>query len=194
MKNRLASLIIGLALLIGSDMARSATLMWVNIADGDWNNPVNSSPNQVPGNGDNVIITQSGTYTVTDNCAMPWTNDLFLHHRRRTESWVSGNFQKNFCAAGDDHIPLNSSGIVVARHEPAPRVIFLNIATARGPPRSGDQSLYLLHNPLDRPATHFRPAPLRSKFHFHDLTSLLVSILETTQPPPIHVANEGVQI
>ena len=89
---------------------------------------------------------------------------------------------------------LNSSGIVVARHEPAPRVIFLNIATARGPPRSGDQSLYLLHNPLDRPATHFRPAPLRSEFHFHDLTSLLVSILETTQPPPIHVANEGVQI
>ena len=53
-------------LMLGSGTARSATLTWINAAGGDWNNTNNWSPNQVPATGDSVIITQNGTYTVTN--------------------------------------------------------------------------------------------------------------------------------
>jgi len=43
MKNNLNSLVIGLALLIGSNMARSATLAWINPAGCDWNDSNNWS-------------------------------------------------------------------------------------------------------------------------------------------------------
>ena len=47
-------------------VARSATLTWINPAGGDWNSTNNWSPGQVPASGDNVVITQNGTYTVTN--------------------------------------------------------------------------------------------------------------------------------
>ena len=47
-------------------VARSATLTWINPAGGDWNSTNNWSPGQAPASGDNVVITQNGTYTVTN--------------------------------------------------------------------------------------------------------------------------------
>ena len=52
--------------IIGSGIAKSATITWANTNGGDWNIATNWSPNQVPANGDDVIITNSGTYTVTN--------------------------------------------------------------------------------------------------------------------------------
>ncbi|HEY5040676.1 MAG TPA: hypothetical protein VIK53_01595 [Verrucomicrobiae bacterium] len=133
----------------------------------------NWSPNQVqaPASGDDVIIPNSGAYTVTCECAMPPINDLLCHHRRQTRSRFDNNFQNDFTVTRIGHIPLNSSGIVIASSEVAQPVMFLNTATARGPPWSGDQSLYLSDNALDRPAPHFSTDPLPSEFHFHDSSS-----------------------
>jgi hypothetical protein len=133
----------------------------------------NGSPNQgqAPASGDDVIIPNSGAYTVTDNFAMTPANGLLRHHRIRTRGRFHSNLQKDFTVAHNGHIPLNLSGIVIASSEVAQPVMFLNTATARGPPWSGDQSLYLFDNALDRPAPHFCPAPLLSEIQFHDSTS-----------------------
>ena len=45
----------------------AADIVWTNLAGGNWNNPTNWSPNQVPGATDNALITNAGTYTVTLN-------------------------------------------------------------------------------------------------------------------------------
>jgi hypothetical protein len=52
--------------LIGCGVGKSTTLSWANTNGGDWNIATNWTPNQVPVSGDNVIITNSGTYTVTN--------------------------------------------------------------------------------------------------------------------------------
>ena len=59
---------IGLFLFIvvlGSHLAHSATITWTNTSGGNWSVAANWSPNQVPTNTDNVLITTPGTYTVT---------------------------------------------------------------------------------------------------------------------------------
>jgi hypothetical protein len=45
----------------------AATLVWTNMAGGDWSTAVNWSPNQVPGPMDEAAITNTGTYTVTSS-------------------------------------------------------------------------------------------------------------------------------
>ena len=133
----------------------------------------NWSPNQVPACGDHVIVRNSGTCTVTGNCAMPRINGLLCHHRRRIGSQFDNNFQNDFTVTRHGHIPLNSSGIIVAEHDAAQPVMFVNTATARGPPWSDDQSLYLFDNALNHPVpSHFSAAPLLSEFQFHDSSSV----------------------
>jgi hypothetical protein len=133
----------------------------------------NWSCNQAPASGDKITVPNSGTWTGTDICAMTRINDLLRHHRRRIGSRFASNFQKDFTVTRDGHIPLDSSGIIVDEHGAAPTLIFLNTATARGPPWSGDQSLYLSDNVLNRPApSHFSAAPLLSEFQFHDSSSV----------------------
>ncbi|HEU5396671.1 MAG TPA: hypothetical protein VFV81_05850, partial [Verrucomicrobiae bacterium] len=50
--------------------ADAATIVWTNTAGGDWSNPLNWSPNYVPGqlnalsSSDDVLITNAGTYRV----------------------------------------------------------------------------------------------------------------------------------
>jgi len=127
--------------------------------------------NQATASGDHVIVPSIGTCTATDECAMPPINDVLCHHRIRIRSRFDTNFQNDFTVAHNGHIPLNSSGIVAAKCEATQPVIFLNTATARGPPWSDDQSLYLSDNALDRPAPRFRPASLLSEFHFLDSSS-----------------------
>jgi len=51
---------------VGVGIAKSATITWANTNGGDWNIATNWSPNQVPVSGDDVIITNSGTYSVTN--------------------------------------------------------------------------------------------------------------------------------
>lgn len=44
--------------------ATAALISWTNIAGGSWFNPLNWSPNSVPGSSDAAFITNNGTYTV----------------------------------------------------------------------------------------------------------------------------------
>jgi hypothetical protein len=44
--------------------ADAAPITWTNANGGNWSAAVNWSPNQVPGNSDDAIITNAGTYTV----------------------------------------------------------------------------------------------------------------------------------
>jgi Putative Ig domain len=53
-------------LLTGIIQCRAGTITWTNTAGGDWNVVTNWSPNQVPVNGDDVIITNSGSYGITN--------------------------------------------------------------------------------------------------------------------------------
>jgi hypothetical protein len=45
--------------------AHATVFVWTNHASGNWSNPTNWSPNEVPGSSDTAIITNSGAYTVT---------------------------------------------------------------------------------------------------------------------------------
>ena len=121
---------------------------------------------QAPASGDKTIVRNSSADSGTDKFAMTPANDFWCHHRIRTRGRFAGNFQKDFTVTRDGHIPRHSSGIIVDEQWAAPSVIFLNTATARGPPCSGDQSLYLSDNALNHPAPHF----------LHRLASLRVSL------------------
>ena len=67
----------------GTMQCRAATVTWANTNGGDWNVATNWSPAQVPVSGDDVIITNSGTYTITnasnvtlDNLILGGTNGM----------------------------------------------------------------------------------------------------------------------
>jgi fibronectin-binding autotransporter adhesin len=64
MKTHIAKLSAVLALLAFASAAHSATITWTNPVGGNWSDAANWSPNQVPTNTDNVLITTPGTYTV----------------------------------------------------------------------------------------------------------------------------------
>ena len=51
-------------LLTVGNLANAATITWTNTSGGNWSVTNNWSPNQVPTNTDNVLITVPGTYTV----------------------------------------------------------------------------------------------------------------------------------
>jgi len=62
MKNYLSIII--LSFLAASNIVRASTIIWTNTAGGGWNEAVNWSPNQVPGSGDTVLVTNDATFTV----------------------------------------------------------------------------------------------------------------------------------
>lgn len=159
MNNKINSLIVGVALLTSSDIARSATLTWVKPALGDGNHTSNRMPQQVSGNGDHNIITQHAQYTLTDSWTVPRINDLLSHHRIRARSQFGSHFQNDFSVAHEYNIPRNSSSIVVTTRDAAHLVVFFNAAAVRGPPQSSDQSLYLFDNAPDNPVLHLCNAP-----------------------------------
>ena len=61
---------------LGSHLAHSATITWTNTSGGFWSDATNWSPNQVPGNTDNALITTPGTYTVTLDLAPNFQNTV----------------------------------------------------------------------------------------------------------------------
>jgi hypothetical protein len=64
MKTHIAKLSAVLALLAIASAAHSATITWTNTSGGNWSDAANWSPNQVPTNTDNVLITTPDTYTI----------------------------------------------------------------------------------------------------------------------------------
>ncbi len=44
---------------------RGASVLWTNVAGGNWSVPGNWQPNGLPGQGDDVFITNAGTYTIS---------------------------------------------------------------------------------------------------------------------------------
>jgi hypothetical protein len=53
---------------------RPATLVWTNTAGGDWSQPANWQPNQVPGPADSAFIAAPGSYTVNVDVSATVTN------------------------------------------------------------------------------------------------------------------------
>ena len=94
-------------------------------------------------------------------------HDLLQHYRIRTGRRFNSNFQNDFAVACNCPIPLNASGIVAAKHEAVPPVMFLSAAIARGPPWSGNQNLYVSDDTPVLPAPRFCTAPLLSEFQLH---------------------------
>lgn len=139
--------------------AHTTAITCTNDAGAIWNGDNNKLPNQAPASGDRGIVSNCGGCSATYYFATPPANDLLCHHRRRTGSRFAGNFQNDFTFAQNGCLTRNSSGIIVSENGAAPPVIFLNTATARGPPRSGGQNLYLSDSALNRPAPHFSTSP-----------------------------------
>jgi Tol biopolymer transport system component len=50
---------------VGATAAAGLTVSWSNAAGGDWSDPANWTPNQVPGAGDTAVIVLDGVYTVS---------------------------------------------------------------------------------------------------------------------------------
>jgi len=63
-RHTLAFVLFLITIALGSLLAHSATITWVNTAGGNWSDAANWSPNQVPTNTDTALITTPGTYTV----------------------------------------------------------------------------------------------------------------------------------
>jgi hypothetical protein len=61
---------------LGNHLAHCATITWTNTSGGFWSDATNWSPNQVPGNTDNALITTPGTYTVTLDLAPNFENPV----------------------------------------------------------------------------------------------------------------------
>ena len=64
--NKTAGFVFAVIVFFVATLAQAAGLNWTNTLGGDWNNALNWSPNQVPATGDDIIITNSGTYTITN--------------------------------------------------------------------------------------------------------------------------------
>ena len=60
----LAAQLGAILILITTSWADGAVLTWTNISGGNWSNPANWSPHQVPTNVDTALITLPGTYVV----------------------------------------------------------------------------------------------------------------------------------
>ena len=65
-----------LALLAPGHQAHCATITWTNTSGGNWSVAANWSPNQVPANTNDVLITTPGTYTVTLDLAPNFFNTV----------------------------------------------------------------------------------------------------------------------
>src|SRR5690242_15169777 len=60
-------IVVCLQALMGFTVADGAVVTWTNTSGGNWYVATNWSPNQVPGPGDDAVITASGLYAVTLN-------------------------------------------------------------------------------------------------------------------------------
>ncbi len=69
MPSRLAMLFGLLVSVAGAGVTRAADIQWVNDAGGNWADPGNWSPAQVPAVDDRALITLAGTYSVTISSA-----------------------------------------------------------------------------------------------------------------------------
>ena len=65
-----------LGLLALGHLAHCATITWTNTSGGNWSVAANWSPNQVPANTNNALITTPGTYTVTLDLAPDFFNTV----------------------------------------------------------------------------------------------------------------------
>ena len=68
----------------GIAQCRAGTITWTNTAGGNWSASTNWSANQVPVSGDNVVITNAGTYIFTNlSPSMPFqfTNNVTFTNR-----------------------------------------------------------------------------------------------------------------
>src|SRR6266446_5434827 len=95
----IAVLSVGVA--IGSD------IVWSSSSGGNWGVAGNWSPNQVPGAGDNVFITNSGTYTVTMNVGAS-IGSLILGGASGTQTLLLSGFPLNLAMPS----MVNSKGIL----------------------------------------------------------------------------------
>src|SRR5271157_1806668 len=111
MKMRISGFLMFFMFVLGSDAGRAATITWTNLLGGNWSNPTNWSPNQVPGASDTAQITTSGTYTVT-NSATASVSVLTLGGASGAQTLLlsSGTFTVGSASTGNAQGILNISG------------------------------------------------------------------------------------
>ena len=88
--------------------AHGATITWASGVSGNWSNPTNWSPNQVPGTSDTAAITASGNYTVTVDTSVS-VNGLVLGSSDTTTQTVLLNGQS--LAIGQSAV-VNTNGVI----------------------------------------------------------------------------------
>ncbi|HEY5297312.1 MAG TPA: putative Ig domain-containing protein [Verrucomicrobiae bacterium] len=66
MKKSILRALVVSCLIVATGIVRAATVTWANTNSGNWNVATNWIPAQVPASGDDVIITNAGTYSVTN--------------------------------------------------------------------------------------------------------------------------------
>ena len=59
------ALVLALGLAVFASNPAYAAIAWTNLLGGNWSDSSNWNPNQVPGTSDDVVITNTGTITVT---------------------------------------------------------------------------------------------------------------------------------
>jgi hypothetical protein len=103
-----AYLLLNLALCLFTASANGNVITWASGASGNWSNPTNWSPNQVPGPEDTAAITASGNYTVTVDTSVT-VNGLILGSSDATTQTVLLNGQS---LAISQSATVNTNGVI----------------------------------------------------------------------------------
>src|ERR1700733_13866330 len=61
---KIARYLVVLSLFAVLNCIHASTIVWTNTVGGGWNEATNWSPNEVPGSGDTVLVTNDATFTV----------------------------------------------------------------------------------------------------------------------------------
>ena len=102
-----AAFFIAAAILVaGIVQCQAGTITWTNSAGGDWNVVTNWSPNRVPVNGDDVIITNSGGYAIT-NASSVILDSLILGGTNGTQTLIIGSLTLTNAGL------VNSNGVLI---------------------------------------------------------------------------------
>ena len=90
---RLIRSLVLLGLALGVSPGEAGTITWTNLDGGLWNVATNWSPRQVPGAADTVLITNAGSYTVTQNVNVSVASlALGGPAGRQALDWTAGSF------------------------------------------------------------------------------------------------------
>jgi plastocyanin len=104
MRTKLLRLLFTLALFAIGNVAHASSIIWTNVAGGNWSVAANWSPNQTPVSADTAVITNAGNYTVTLDVS-PTVAGLVV-------GTTSGSTTQTFLINGQQTFTLNGQATV----------------------------------------------------------------------------------